>query len=123
LVPFVSPAGGIATQAHVSTDIGRRGMALLEQGVPIGTALQSLPQDDADLHIRHVHGVASGGSFFRTAADCVPWCGRHDGGDFTVAGNMLAGSGVLEAMFGTYRRAREAKRALSDRLFLTVGAG
>ena len=34
LVPFVSLSGGIATQARVNTDLGRRGIALLEQGVP-----------------------------------------------------------------------------------------
>jgi len=42
LVPFVSPAGAIATQARVNTELGRRGLALLEQGVPIQTALRAL---------------------------------------------------------------------------------
>jgi uncharacterized Ntn-hydrolase superfamily protein len=123
LVPFASLAGAIATQARVNTDIGRRGIALLEQGVPMGTALQSLLQDDADRNIRQVHGVAAAGSFCHTGADCVSWCGHHDGGDFTVAGNMLTGPRVVEAMVEAYQRAREEKRELSERLLLTVEAG
>jgi uncharacterized Ntn-hydrolase superfamily protein len=123
LVPFVSLAGAIATQARVNTDIGRRGIAFLEQGVPIDTALQSLLQDDADRNIRQVHGVAATGSFCHTGADCVSWCGHHDGGDFTVAGNMLTGPRVVEAMVEAYQRAREEKRELSERLLLTVEAG
>lgn len=123
LVPFVSLTGGIATQARVNTDIGRRGLALLEQGVPIGTALASLLEDDADRDIRQVHGVAAAGSFCHTGAGCVAWCGHHDGGDFTLAGNMLVGAGVIPAMVATYQRAREGKRELSERLLLTLEAG
>jgi uncharacterized Ntn-hydrolase superfamily protein len=123
LVPFVSPAGAIATQARVNTDIGRRGIALLDHGVPIGTALHSLLQDDADRNIRQAHGVDAVGSFCHTGADCVPWCGHHNGGDFTVAGNMLVGSGVVEAMVAAYRRARQEKRELSECLLLTLEVG
>ena len=123
LVPFVSLSGAIATQAHVNTEIGQRGIALLEQDVPIGTALRSLLQDDTDRDIRQVHGVAAAGSFCHTGTNCVPWCGHHDGGDFTAAGNMLTGPRVVEAMVEAYQRAREEKRELSERLLLTVEAG
>jgi uncharacterized Ntn-hydrolase superfamily protein len=123
LVPFVSMSGGIATQARVNTEIGRRGIALLEHGVPIATALQSLLQDDPDRRIRQVHGVDVAGSFCHTGAECVSWCGHHDGGDFTAAGNMLAGPRVVEAMVEAYGRAREEKRELSERLLLTLEAG
>ena len=123
LVPFVSLSGGIATQARVNTEIGRRGIALLDQSVPIGTALRTLLADDADRNIRQVHGVDAAGSFCHTGADCVSWCGHQEGDGFTVAGNMLAGSGVVEAMVGAYQRARDEKRELSERLLLTVEAG
>jgi len=123
LVPFVSLSGGIATQARVNTEIGRQGIALLEQGVPIGTALRSLLHDDADRNIRQVHGVDAAGTFCHTGATCVPWCGHHDGGDFTAAGNMLAGPRVVEAMVEAYQNAREKKLELSERLLLTLEAG
>jgi len=123
LVPFVSLSGGIATQARVNTDIGQRGIAMLEQGVPVGVAIRGLLERDADRDIRQVHGVDAEGSFCYTGMNCVPWCGHQDGADFTVAGNMLAGSGVVEAMVEAYRRAREDKRELSERLLLTLEAG
>jgi uncharacterized Ntn-hydrolase superfamily protein len=123
LVPFVSLAGGIATQARVNTDIGRRGIALLERGVPVGTALRALLTDDADGNIRQVHGVDVAGSFCHTGADCVPWCGHHGGDGFTVAGNMLAGPQVIEGMVEAYRRARAEGREISERLLLALEAG
>ncbi len=123
LVPFVSLAGGIATQARVNTDIGRRGIAMLEQGVPVGAALRTLLEGDADREIRQVHGMDAAGAFCHTGAACVPWCGHHEGGDFTVAGNMLAGPEVLPAIAAAYRRAREEGRELSEGLLLALEAG
>jgi len=123
LVPFVSLHGGIATQARVSTEIGRRGIILLEQGVPVGVAIRALLEGDADREIRQVHGVDTAGGFCHTGASCVPWCGHHDGGDFTVAGNMLAGPQVVEAVVEVYRRARKEGRELSERILLAIEAG
>jgi len=123
LVPFVSLSGGIATQARVNTEIGRRGIALLDQGVPVGTALRTLLADDTDRDIRQLHGLDAAESFCHTGAQCVPWCGHHDGGDFTVAGNMLVGPQVIEAMVEAYQRARADKRELSERLLLSLEAG
>ena len=123
LVPFVSPAGGIATQARVNTEIGRQGIALLERGVPVGTALRALLADDADRNIRQVHGVDAAGGFCHTGADCVPWCGHHEGDGFTVAGNMLAGPQVIEGMVEAYRRARADGREISERLLRALEAG
>ena len=123
LVPFVSLSGGIATQARVNTEIGRRGLALLDQGVPVGTALRTLLQDDPDRDIRQVHGADTAGIFCHTGANCIPWCGHHEGEDFSAAGNMLAGPRVIEAMVEAYRRARADRRELSERLLLTLEAG
>lgn len=123
LVPFVSLHGGIATQARVNTEIGRRGIALLEQGVPVGVAIRVLMEGDPDREIRQVHGVDAAGSFCHTGADCVSWCGHYEGDEFTVAGNMLAGPRVVETMVEAYRRARGEGREVSERLLLTIEAG
>ena len=123
LVPFVSLSGGIASQARVNTEIGRRGIALLDQGVAVGTALRTLLQDDADRDIRQVHGVDATRSFCHTGANCLPWCGHQEEEDFSVAGNMLTGPRVVEAMVEAYRGARAGTRELSDRLLLTLEAG
>ncbi len=123
LVPFVSLCGGIATQARVNTDIGRRGMALLDQGVPVGVALRTLLEGDPDREIRQAHGVDATGAFCHTGAACVPWCGHHEDSDFTVAGNMLTGPEVLPGMAAAYRRACEEGRELSEGLLLALEAG
>src|SRR5438445_334533 len=38
LVPWVSHRGAIATQARINTDLGRQGLALMAQGVPVDVA-------------------------------------------------------------------------------------
>ena len=123
LVPFVSLHGAIATQARVSTDIGRRAIAMLEQGVPVGVALRTLLEGDSDREIRQVHGVDTAGTFCHTGAECVSWCGHHDGGDFTVAGNMLAGPQVIEAMPKPFLAARGDGKEFSEGLLLALEAG
>ena len=123
LVPFVSPAGAIATQARVNTELGRRGLALLEQGVPVQTALRALLADDADREIRQIHGVDGTRVFCHTGARCVSWCGHHAGDGFTVAGNMLAGPQVIAAMVEAYGAARTEQRELSECLLAALEAG
>jgi uncharacterized Ntn-hydrolase superfamily protein len=122
LVPWVSRRGAIATQARVNTDLGRQGLALLEAGVPIGVALAGLLAGDADREIRQLHGVDAQGAFAHTGARCVEWCGHRIVGDgVTVAGNMLAGEGVIKAMAEAFLADRTAE--LSARLLGALEAG
>ena len=121
LVPFVSRRGAIATQARVSTDLGRRGLQLLEQGVPIQIALRTLLETDPDQEIRQIHGLDAGGTFCHTGGKCVAWCGHLAGAGFTVAGNMLTGPEVIQAMAGAFADAEE--REFSARLLLALEAG
>lgn len=121
LVPFVSRRGAIATQGRVNTDLGRQGLHLLEQGVPIHIALRTLLETDPDRDIRQVHGLDGAQAYCHTGAQCVPWCGHQEGSDFTVAGNMLAGPQVIQAMADAF--AREEQRDLSERLLRSLEAG
>jgi len=121
LVPFASRRGAIATQARVNTDLGRQGLALLDQGVPIHVALGSLLETDPDREIRQVHGVDTEHAFCHTGTNCVPWCGHRQEPDFTVAGNMLAGPEVLPAMAEAFSQGDQHE--LSERLLLALEAG
>ena len=123
LVPFASRRGAIATQARVNTDLGRQGLALLDQDVPIHVALRALLETDADREIRQVHGVDGEYQFCHTGVGCVPWCGHQEGPDFTVAGNMLVGPQVIQAMADAFRASQKEKRELSERLLLALEAG
>jgi uncharacterized Ntn-hydrolase superfamily protein len=124
LVPWVSARGAIATQARVNTELGRQGLALLAQGVPIDVALSALLRKDGDREIRQVHGLDSERTFCHTGASCVPWCGHEQGDSFTVAGNMLTGPDVIAAMARTFRDATDGERRdFSERLLLALEAG
>ncbi len=121
LVPFVSRRGAIATQARVNTDIGRQGLALLDHGVRIDVALRALLDSDPDREIRQVHGLDGTRAFLHTGAGCVAWCGHRKGPDFTVAGNMLVGPEVVEAMAEAFGAGRAQE--LPERLLLALEAG
>ncbi len=120
LVPWVSLKGAVATQARVNTELGRQGLLLLSEGVPVDVALSSLLWKDRDREIRQVHGLDGERAFCHTGAECVPWCGHEEGPDFTVAGNMLAGPDVIAAMARTFSK---SDGELSSRLLLALEAG
>lgn len=120
LVPWVSLKGAVATQARVNTELGRQGLLLLAEGVPVDVALSSLLWKDRDREIRQVHGLDGERAFCHTGAECVPWCGHEEGPDFTVAGNMLAGPDVIAVMARTFSK---SDGELSARLLLALEAG
>jgi uncharacterized Ntn-hydrolase superfamily protein len=120
-VPFVSRRGAIATQARVNTDLGRAGLHLLDQGVPIAVALGGLLQQDADPGRRQLHGLDAAGGFAHTGEQCVPWCGHTAGPGWSAAGNMLAGAGVIQAMAEAFTA--DAAAELSERLVRALEAG
>jgi uncharacterized Ntn-hydrolase superfamily protein len=123
LVPWVSPRGAIATQARVNTDLGRQGLALLAQGVPVDVALSALLRKDSDREIRQVHGLDGERAFCHTGGGCVPWCGHEQADEFTIAGNMLAGPDVIAAMARAFRASGGERRDLSERLLMALEAG
>lgn len=123
LVPFVGLKGAIATQARVNTDLGRQGLALLAADVPIEIALQSLLANDPDRERRQLHGVTATDTFAFTGDLCVAWAGQRRGQHYTVAGNMLAGPQVIEAMAEAFEQARDEGGELSESLLRALEAG
>lgn len=121
LVPYVSERGAVATQARVDTTLGARTLALIDAGVPLPSAIAGLLAADPQRDLRQLHGVDAGGGFGATGDACVPWAGQTAGADVSVAGNMLAGPEVLDAM----REAADAGRDLEigERLLRTLEAG
>jgi uncharacterized Ntn-hydrolase superfamily protein len=121
LVPFASLKGAIATQARVNTELARQGLALLEAGVSVEVALGALLEVDPERDIRQLHGVDGQQMFAFTGQNCVEWAGHRVGDGYTVAGNMLVGPQVIEAMAASYEDA--AGRELSERLLRALEAG
>ena len=121
LVPFVSLRGAIATQARVNTDLGRLGLALLAAEIGIEMALNTLLEADGDRQVRQLHGVDGERTFAFTGQECVEWAGHLIGTDYTIAGNMLAGSQVIEAMAAAFEESYSLE--LSERLVKALEAG
>jgi uncharacterized Ntn-hydrolase superfamily protein len=96
-VPYLlAGVGALATQALVNPLYGRRGLALLEMGVPATDVVRLLVEADAGRAVRQLHVMDREGRFaVHTGVDCVDWAGNAMGKDCSCAGNMLAGPRVV----------------------------
>ena len=114
--------GALATQALVNPLYGAAGLALLGEGRTAGDVVDALIESDTGRAHRQVHVIAADGTGgAHTGSACIEWCGHgvHDG--FSVAGNMLAGPGVLEATAEAFRA--NAGLPLAVRLVAALAAG
>jgi uncharacterized Ntn-hydrolase superfamily protein len=97
-VPYVAPSlGAIATQAMVNPYYGIDGVRLLREGRSPHDIITTLIAADAGRESRQLHIMDAGGRIAsHTGRECVEWCGHIEGKGFSIAGNMLAGSRVLD---------------------------
>ena len=114
--------GALSTQALMNPLYGPRGIDLLADGVPPQDVIDRLVADDAGREQRQVHVLpAQGRPAARTGAGCIAWCGHRLEDDFSVAGNMLAGSQVVEATAQAFLATRG--QDLAERLLAALAAG
>lgn len=122
MVPWVSLHGAVATQAFVNTELGRKGLALINEGVPVSTALQGMLDSDDKHEFRQIHGVDAEGTFAYTGTEPLPWAGHRGGEGYSVAGNILTGEEVLTAMAESFEEARQTTD-FGEALMLALRAG
>lgn len=122
-VPFLRPgAGAIATQALVNPFYGIDGIEMLALGIPAAETLAALLARDPGRDVRQVHLMDAAGRFAaHTGKDCIDWAGHLTFEDFSVAGNMLAGSGVIEATAATFKASKHLPFA--ERFLAAFDAG
>jgi len=124
IVPHaMAGVGAIATQGYSSNPTyGPDGLALLAAGQSAEAAVEALTHADEGRERRQLAVVDSLG---RTAAwtgdENLPAMGHVCRADFTVAGNMLASEGVLEAMTTTFSTSGDG--CLAERLLRALRAG
>jgi uncharacterized Ntn-hydrolase superfamily protein len=123
LCPFASESGAVATQSLVNVELGRRGVAYLDDGLAVEDALQALLNADEGAPQRQLHGVDAEGTFAFSGEECKDWFGHVEGDGFTVAGNLLTGESVIEAVAETYREGRDSDAPLAERLVDALEAG
>jgi uncharacterized Ntn-hydrolase superfamily protein len=97
-VPHIAARiGGIATQALINPYYGIDGVKLLREGREPGDIIQTLIGRDTGHASRQLHIMDANGRIAAyTGKDCVDWCGHLAGDGFSIAGNMLTGSRVLD---------------------------
>jgi uncharacterized Ntn-hydrolase superfamily protein len=122
-VPHIrTGVGAIASQARVNHYYGPRGLALLAAGASAADAVRLLIGADEDQDIRQVHVMDRLGHFAaHTGAECLEWCGHVVKESYSMAGNILAGPGVLEAMAVAYEAA--TGMSLAQKLLAAMKAG
>lgn len=121
LCPFVSENAAVATQSFVKVSHGANAVAMANRGIGLPTACQALLEDDEHASYRQLHGIdREGRRFTFSGDDCVDWYGETEGEDHTVAGNMLAGGAVIEAISDEFSA---TSGELSERLMLALEAG
>ncbi|MGE5366784.1 MAG: DUF1028 domain-containing protein [Betaproteobacteria bacterium] len=111
-----SRVGAIATQALVNVFYGTDGLRLLEQGASAKEVVAAVVAADAGRDHR-----AQGATAAHTGKSCVDWCGHLAGDNFSVAGNMLAGAGVIKDTAAVY--AKNAALSFPRRLIAAMQAG
>jgi uncharacterized Ntn-hydrolase superfamily protein len=127
-VPYVAAGiGAIATQAMVNPYYGIDGLRLLHEGKSPRDIIKTLIATDRGYGHRQLHIMdASGQIAAHTGEACVDWCGHLEGQDlegnhFSIAGNMLAGPGVLDETAAAYRA--NAALPFARRLIAAMRAG
>lgn len=126
VVPWAKAGvGAVATQSLAKLTYGSEGLRLMEQGKSPREALDALTAADEGRARRQVGMIDAKGRLAAfTGAECMAWAGHHEGENFCVQGNLLAGEQVLTSMAEAFERARKVEGAeLADWLVAALEAG
>jgi len=128
--PFARPGvGAVATQSMVNPSLGPSILDFLAAGLEPEAALAAALATDPRPDLRQLNVVdAHGRSVTFTGERCIPWCGGRMAPDHALAGNILAGEAVVEAMeeafvTGSQLPEVDAGPAFAERLIRTLEAG
>jgi len=115
-------AGAIATQAAVNPYFGINGLRYLEQGLSATEVMEKVKKEDPEYERRQLAIVDNEGrTAGYTGTETVPFADHYFGDEFVVAGNMLVGEQVIQAMAETYETSDIDYLPL--RLLATIKAG
>jgi len=115
--------GAIATQGHTTNlRFPHRGLPLLARGQPAPEVVRRLVSEDVGAEFRQLAVIdRKGGTAGWTGSANGDFKGHHEGDGLIVAGNILSGPQVLEAMLAAYQRA--AGEDFANRLLAALAAG
>jgi uncharacterized Ntn-hydrolase superfamily protein len=118
----IAGIGALATQAGANVAWKAEGLALLDDGLSAGDALQRLVQDDEGRDHRQLGIVdADGEAATYTGAECMDWAGGIAASGVAIQGNILAGPQVVDAMKQAWDES--VGQTLAHRLLAALTAG
>lgn len=123
ICPFVNEHVAVASQAKDSgrTPYAEEILMRVEEGESFPEVCQQLLDANENSEWTQLHGIdVEGGTFAHTGSKCTEWAGGREAENHTVAGNILAGSEVVEAMGETFV---DTTGCLEDRLLTALKAG
>lgn len=122
LVPHISHNAAIATQAFVNPMWGVEGLPRLRAGESAETVITDFAVRDNGAAIRQAHMIdAQGNSAAHTGEGCIDWAGHLIADSVSVAGNMLAGPGVVADTLQSFQD--NAALPFVERLLVAMEAG
>jgi len=114
--------GALSTQALMNPLYGPAALDLLAEGVAPKEIVARLTEADEGRAQRQLHLIgAHGRAAAYTGKHCIDWRGHRVHANFSVAGNMLAGTDVIDATVAAY--AAGARLPLAERLIAAMDAG
>ena len=122
VVPYASAGvGAIATQAWGNVLYGPQGIDLLASGKNPTEVIEILTSADPLRNKRQLAVIGPiGKPSHYTGSECLDWAGGKTGDHFSVQGNLLAGTRVIEAMANSFDA---STGSLSIRLLKALEAG
>ncbi len=114
--------GAIASQAFFNPYYGPRGLALLAAGASADDTARLLTSADGGRDLRQVHIMDRWGRFAAfTGTKCTAWSGHLVKPSYSVAGNILTGPKVIEAVAAAYEKG--VQTPFARRLIAAMRAG
>jgi len=122
LCPHVrAGVGALSTQALCNPLYAAPALDAMARGEDPASIVARLTAADEGRDHRQLHMIDARGRIGAyTGRSCIAWCGHSAGEDFSVAGNMLAGPGVIAATAKTYSA---ASLPFAERLIAALAAG
>ncbi|WP_102106732.1 DUF1028 domain-containing protein [Oceaniglobus roseus] len=122
LVPHVGARVAVASQGLWNPVWGTEGRRRMSEGETARDLIAEFSARDAGHARRQVHMMDGKGRFAaHTGAGCLPWAGHLIASDHSVAGAVLSGPAVLEAVSDAYSTSRHLP--LAERLIWAMRAG
>jgi uncharacterized Ntn-hydrolase superfamily protein len=117
-----SGVGAVSTQAYGNPYLGIDSLTLLQQGLDAQQTLTQVLKQDPGRQKRQLILVNHRGEAAAfTGSMATPWYGHHQGQGYAVAGNMLTGETVIQAMVDAFEQSAEEE--LAERLLKALEAG